>query len=144
MGCKEPVLCAEKLRRLEPTMLRYQIIAQGELEDFQEALEEGEAVLTISSHALERQVDRSIAGPQIVEAIKNGWAIERRQQGDEVTVTLLYHLRVSPRVYRPLHVIAVFHTLSSFKWTVKTVYDPRSEAWKWSEDFQGRVCFCQS
>lgn len=143
MGCKEPVLCAEKARRMEPSILRYRITAQGELEGFQEALEEGEVVLTISSHALGRQVDRSIARPQIVEAVKEGWAIERRQRGDEVTVTLLYHLRVSPRVYRPLHVITVFHTFSPLKWTVKTVYDPRSEAWKWSEDVQRRVCFCQ-
>lgn len=144
MTCREPLLCAEKVRRTESSTLRYRSMAQGELEDFQEALEEGEAVLTISSHALERQVDRSISRPQIVEAVKNGWAIERRQQGDDIKVILLYHLRVSPRVYRPIHIVAVFNTFTPIKWTVKTVYDPRSEAWKWSEDFQRRVCFCQS
>lgn len=141
MECKEPLTCAE--RSLLWERIQEQSAAQMELEMFQEVIEEGNAILAISIHASGRQLDRSFSKPQIAEAVKYGWAIERRWMGEEVTITVMYHLRVSARVYRPIHVIAVFHKTSPNKWTVKTVYDPRSEAWKWSEDFQRRICFCK-
>lgn len=110
--------------------------AEIEQRMFVEMLEEGEAKLLLSMHALRRQSERGISEKDIRNAVLNGWPIGRRKQSGEVTIVLMYFLKVGRGQYRPIHVVCVFHVASPSVWTVKTAYDPRSGSW--DNNFQKR------
>jgi hypothetical protein len=76
------------------------------------------------------------SGRNVSEAIRNGWVIEHDTA--RKTLLILYYLKLSARLYRPVHVVLAYKP----KWKVVTVYDPRTKPWKWSRHFDERVCFC--
>ena len=110
--------------------------AETEHRKFVELLEEGDGKLVISNHALRRQIERGISEMDIRNAVLNGWPIERRQDGADVTIVLMYFLKIEKGQYRPIHVVCVFNVVHPETWTVKTTYDPRSGEWR--DNFQRR------
>lgn len=112
-------------------------------ENFQVALEEGEAEVLMTHHESRREVFRAFSRVSVLNSIQNGWAIEGYSKGRGVyEFTILYHLQVAPKTYRPMHVCCSLDSKTN-RLTVITVYDPRSRTWKWSENLDKRVCFCK-
>jgi hypothetical protein len=111
--------------------------AETEHRKFVELLEEGDAKIVLSTHAIRRLFDRGISEKDIRSAILNGWPIERRQDSGYVTIVLMYFVKVGRSKYRPLHVVCVFSQTDPKVWTVKTAYDPRSG--EWSDNYQKRT-----
>lgn len=135
--------CAERSKRWEQVQQDQLHKAEDELILFRECFTNGEANLSFSKHTETRQFQRSVSKKQIIEVILDGWPIERRVSGQEVTIVLLYHLRLSSTNYRPLHVVCAFNKISPCTWEVKTTYDPRTDTKKWDSGYQKRICFCK-
>lgn len=134
--------CAEKASKHARIMNKNLEKYEKWLESFQVALEEGDAKVLMTHHESKREVYRAFSRNSVLNAIKNGWAIEGYSKGNGVyDFTILYHLQTAPKTYRPVHVCCSLDSKAN-KLYVMTVYDPRSHAWKWSKTYDARVCFC--
>jgi len=140
--CRQPEYCAELSRKRADKFKKILHIGEKELEDFQKLLKEGcgEATLRHYFHAEQRKVQRAFSTYEISEVVKEGWLIDRNVVLDGTVIVVMYHLRISNKVYRPVHVVCQMK--SSLDWRIITVYDPRSMPWKWDTNYQRRVCFC--
>lgn len=89
-----------------------------------------------SAHAEGRLLWRCLAKRDVMAAIDEGVVIEA--QGRALVVFTAIRLG---RAYRPLHVVLVPD--GPTRATVVTLYDPRSEAWRWDASLTRRVCWCR-
>ncbi|MEC2133440.1 DUF4258 domain-containing protein [Brevibacillus centrosporus] len=119
--------------------------AEQSLEEFREKFEIRQATLSILTHAQERQVYRSFSLGQIREAVMNGYPIQRSFHTAirECRIVIMFRYKTAPRTYRPMHCVVRYFQDNPKHWEVVTVYDPRSQAWKWDSTFCQRVCFCK-
>ncbi|WP_019156924.1 DUF4258 domain-containing protein [Robertmurraya massiliosenegalensis] len=134
--------CSEKAskhaRMVENSLNKYETY----FESFQDAFEEGDAEVFMTNHESKREVYRAFSRTNVLNAIQNGWAIECYFKGNGIIqFTILYHLQVAPKTYRPMHVCCSLDSKTN-KLYIITVYDPRSHDWKWSKNLDKRVCFC--
>jgi hypothetical protein len=143
MECRDPKGCGERARNWEFKQKRQILIAENELESFRQSLVDGNGVLTFKKHANKREYERAFSKMNILEAVQDGWTIERTFHAGQVKIIIMYYIRTSQRSYRPVHVVCSFQEDCPQRWTVITVYDPRTKPWKWGENFQKRVCFCK-
>ncbi len=141
--CEDPIGCTRRAERWEQLQQFHLEKAECEVQVMQNGLKEGENILSFSDHLLSRQFDRSISKNQVIQTLRNGWPIERRENDIEITLTIIYHHRLGSGGYRPLHVVCTFNKKDPKKWTVKTAYDPRSDKRKWDNGYQKRICFCK-
>lgn len=141
MSCQDPTTCAEKAQKYSEFQKQYLQKAEMELMLFREKFREGEALLSFSKHVENRQFQRSVSRQQIMQVVRDGWPIQRKVEGQDIKIILLYHLR-SVSTYRPLHVVCGFNKFTHYNWAIITAYDPRSMSYKWDRGFQKRICFC--
>lgn len=146
MSCSCPDNCARKAKNHREYQEKFLSNAQDRLERFQEALKRNVNALVKSRHGDWRQFDRSFSINQIREAVENGWAIESGFDKDtkERTIVIMYNLKIGPKTFRPMHVVCGFSDNNPDIWTVVTEYDPRSHAYKWTNGYNERICFCDA
>jgi hypothetical protein len=89
-----------------------------------------------TAHAELRVRERSISDSNILEVILHGDVIHV-WNGE---MLMFGYVKTAPKTYRPLHVVIRLDALSLI---VITAYDPRTQAWKWSQDYRRKVCFKQ-
>jgi len=92
-------------------------------------------------HANQRQVLRAVGALELDTVITCGYPIEAIfwNEGGRIV------LRGDTEAGRPLIVVCEFvcpNPAKMWVWGVVTSYDPRTESWRWSPDFEQRVCRC--
>lgn len=133
--------CKERREKWLQNQKKFIPLGEREHEAFTQAYEDGEAAFLESNHVGKRQFERAFPYRAVKEAVLNGWVIERQKTtGGHTRLVIMYYFRTSHKSYRPMHVVIEFD--NPFLWTFITVYDPRSQAWKWDEELQKRICFC--
>ncbi|WP_028987564.1 DUF4258 domain-containing protein [Thermicanus aegyptius] len=142
MGCENPEKCRLKAAKHEKIQQTQALIGQRELERFWKYMQKGSAKLNLYRHAKRREFFRAFSEYQIVDALKNGWCIERNVKDGETTLLIIYHLKISSKIFRPIHLVCKFTDIKC--WDVITVYDPRSKEYKWENNYQKRICFCKN
>jgi len=140
--CRQPKYCQKLTQARADKLKNYLPVAEKELNDFQKALKEGsgEATLRHYFHAEQRKLQRAFSTYEVTETVKEGWPIDRRVTDIGTIIVIMYFLRLSSRVYRPVHVVC--QAKSSVDWRIITVYDPRTMSWKWDDNYQRKICFC--
>lgn len=142
MGCKNPEQCRLKAVKHEKIQLTQALIGQSELELFRQHMQEGDAELNFDSHADRRGFFRAFSKYQILEALENGWCIERNIRDGKTVLLIMYYLKINHNTFRPIHVVCRFANVEN--WTILTVYDPRTKNYKWKDNYQKRICFCKN
>ncbi|KRG13389.1 hypothetical protein ACA29_08515 [Lederbergia galactosidilytica] len=137
--CNNQKECNRKKSRWEELQEKYCPLGQKELDDFISDTSSGRAKVRFDKHFHKRSLERSISVHDVKDVVWYGWVIERNKTAKSTSILILGYVG---RNYRPLHV--VFDTLNENEWVAVTVtaYDPNSHAWKWNENFDKRVCFC--
>lgn len=103
--------------------------------------EEEYFALDYSTHAKQRSFERLISEDEVESVIMNGWSIDSQKDSLYTTITVLSHVK-RKKNYIPVHVvIAIDKTKSHAK--VITAYYPKSQPWKWNEDYDQRICYCK-
>lgn len=144
MGCANPETCR---LRAETHRSRMDLVA-GE-EELALIREHPRCRIRISLHAGNRMALRAIAAGQVAEALREGYVIERVQNGSATKILVMAWVRKSEsRGYRPLHVCLAFGARALAgdvcEVVVTTVYDPSSEPWRWDDNYGRRICFCEA
>jgi hypothetical protein len=143
MKTESCTICTDKAIKHADSMEKNIEKYERYFEQFQDTLSEGDAEVLLTNHENKREVFRAFSRSKILEAIQNGWLIEAFAKGNQsYDVIIIYHLQVGHKMYRPVHVCGILDAKNN-KLIVKTVYDPRSHAWKWSDNYEKRVCFCK-
>jgi mRNA interferase MazF len=137
LGCCNPEKCQRQADAWRKRQSEAVPIGEQLLQGLLEHLEDGGS-LPMSRHAGGRGYDRAFSAGKVSEAIRNGWVIEH--DTERQTLLVLYYLKLSAGVYRPVHVVLGYR---DGKWKVVTVYDPRTMPWKWNRNFDERICFCE-
>jgi hypothetical protein len=144
MVCKDPEGCKEKSK--EYSLANACEIEIGGQEEFNKLKEvyatKGLSCLGFSKHAQQRMLERAISETELRTIIFDGDIIEYHQNEFGTTKMVVWgHIRISSKKYRPLHIILKKRANDS-KYSVVTLYDPRTEAWRWDENYTKRICFC--
>ena len=95
----------------------------------------------IRLHGQERQVFRAVGRAEVEEILLCGRPIEAAWVPQGGTILLLGETAAG----RPLHLACQFlspRNQALWVWKIATVYDPRSEAFRWSADWSQRLCRC--
>lgn len=144
MKCSNPDVCSVKSDAHQERQEKFLSKAQILLEEFQEDLMRGVSEYELMNHALHRERERCFSTRDVNEAMRYGWVIEVKnlKQTREWHLLIIHHLKLGPKMYRPVHIACYFNEKARNQWRVKTVYDPRTMSWKWSEDYEKRICFC--
>lgn len=144
MECKNPSICAEKHRRWKQNQSRLIPIGDKLFECFKKKLKDGSAILEASKHFRVRSYERSINRASIINILNEGWVIEYIVDNSSQMVRLLVmgYVKTNFQTYRPLHMVLEIE--SENRWEIITAYSPYTMPYKWSEDFQERVCFCHN
>lgn len=140
MNCKNPKMCNKKHERWKKQQGYFVPIGEGEHEVFLNYVEQKNYDITIRSHADKRQWERIVSLQDIKDIILNGWVVERNYYSDDQAVRIMLHGYT--RKYRPIHVVV--EIINENTWEIVTVYDPRSKKYKWTNEYQERICFCRS
>lgn len=138
MECRNKEVCKKKHERWKEQQQIHIPKGEKEHEEFLNYVQKVNYFLEIGDHSSKRQFERSISSRDITDIILNGWVIERSfyKSVQAVRLTILGYTRT----YRPIHVIVQIK--SPNEWSVVTVYNPESKAYKWDKSFQERICFC--
>lgn len=110
---------------------------------FQNKIENNEIVNIINTHHKnKRSFERAVSKVDMMTVISEGDIIETSKINETTYDVLImsYIKSKSTIMYRPLHVSAVFHA-DKDTIVIKTVYDPRSKAEQWTNNFTERVFF---
>lgn len=140
MSCRNPDFCKKKNERWIKNQKKYLKEGQEEHEKFLSYVNEGTADIAIRSHADKRTFERVVSNADMTDVILNGWVIERNINYDSQAVRLV--ILGYTRKYRPIHVVC--EIINEKEWEVVTVYNPESQAYKWTNNFQERICFCKN
>lgn len=135
--CKNPQECKRKAEKWKANQSKFLPTGEQEHENFLKKLKGNTATIETDAHFTKRSQERAVSTSEVLSVIENGWAVERNQSVGKASIVLLGYVGKN---YRPLHVVV--NQLSDSKWLVLTCYDPRSHAWKWTETFDERKCFC--
>lgn len=136
-SCETPKECKEKHEKWIEKADKYVPIGEKEHNQFLTLLGNGNATILLDRHFKKRGLERSVSNKDVMEVINYGWCIERNKTMGSIALVLLGYVGVNKR---PLHV--VINMIAKDKWLVITAYNPQSHAWKWSEFYNERVCFC--
>lgn len=143
--CQKPTECQVKSQRwVLANELAIGFYGQKMQEDFIEKMKAEEfGCLVFTKHVQKRMVERAVGESEILSMIINGDPIEyyKNQYGTQ-KITFWSNIKTGVASYRPLHII-MKNRRGEEQWSVVTVYDPRSEAWRWDSSFTERICFCE-
>lgn len=147
MECQNPKVCLKTHERWKTNQEKYLPIGDEEHEVFKKFVDKDDYQLKMKfhpdgeeiPHANRRMVERAFNQSDINIAVQFGWVIERNFSKDSQKHRLV--ILVYNQNKRPLHVI--FEIVKENFWEIVTLYNPESKPYKWSEDFQERVCFCK-
>lgn len=99
----------------------------------------------ITEHAQRRCVERCLADRDIYNALRDGCVIERQKTATgNVALLVFSSKKIAKGQYRLLHLLLVLNPREAG--TVAdliTVYDPKTQPWRWDATFTRRVCFCK-
>lgn len=135
--CKNPQECKRKLDKWKSNQLKFLPTGVTEHENFLKKLKGNIATVEMDAHFMKRSKERAVSLSEVLSVIDNGWVIERNQTVGKASIVLLGYVGKN---YRPLHIVV--NQLSDNKWLIITSYDPRTHAWKWTDSFDERKCFC--
>lgn len=138
MECKHLKDCKRKSERWRENQETYASKGQNELDDFLELYAEKKAAVFLDKHFEKRCVERAISIHEVSSILEFGWVIERNETCGNPTVVVL---GFTGKPYKPLHV--VYCLVSQTKWVAVTAYRPNSQPWKWSGNYDKRICFCR-
>lgn len=144
MSCQNPERCSLEAAKWKEHNERVQEIAEQRLEELRDSLQRGENFLRITFHGESRQTDRCISGATIRLLVsEEAWpfAYYKNSMGVE-KLSLVGHVKSGEKKYRPIHVILKRNPGTDL-WKVVTVYDPRTEGFRWGSNYQERKCFCK-
>ena len=143
--CQNPEACSMEATREKLYREKNLVIGEKRLSDLRDSLQREENCLTISGHGGYRQAERCISLQTIrllvseeacpFEYYRNSFGTEK--------LSLMGHIKVGERKYRPIHII-LKKSQGTDLWKVVTVYDPRTEEFRWENNFQERICTCKS
>lgn len=86
-----------------------------------------------SSHGAKRRIEHGYSRSEVRSALQHGDVIETYADTGRGSSYLLLHRTET----RPVHVVAADKTKSG-KTIIITLYDPRSQADKWTDDYRRR------
>lgn len=150
--CRDPERCAELAARVAEWQERHLPEAKELYTEFLRRYDEGTALLVFSDpHAARRQRQRSFNEEEVREVVEFGEVVDYaprvRDPGypDHRSIRLLGMAGASAR---PLHVVCFLPRTvppapAIWAWTVKTVWNPATRSWRWSDDFRRQICWCQ-
>jgi len=144
-GCQDPAKCQQMRQKfLRINAMAIEKFGQHEYETLQKTFsDEGFGCINFSDHARKRTYIRAISETQIRTVITDGEVIEYHQNEYGTRKILLWgNIHLAKGQYRPIHIV-LKKRKGETKWSIVTVYDPRSEAWRWNESFTERICFCE-
>lgn len=142
MAAKTLMAVARWARTFAERMIALLPRAQQLHEEFLKRLPRGISGWTIGLHAAERQSLRAIGDAELEVVIECGEVcqVSFEQRGGRMLIC------GETDQGRPLHVIMEFswppRGNQMWEWEVITCYDPRTEPWRWSEDFKQQTCRC--
>lgn len=136
-SCLDTAECKDKRQKWIEKAEKFVQYGEQELEIFVGKLAKGQAmVLLEDKHFKKRYIERAVSNKEVLDTIMSGWCIERSKTKGSAVLCILGYTEKN----RPLHVIVT--QITETKWCVVTAYDPRSHSWKWSENFDQKICFC--
>ncbi|MDP5276174.1 DUF4258 domain-containing protein [Chengkuizengella axinellae] len=144
MVCKNPDQCLQITKKRYDAMEKGMDLVEDKIVQFREKYKNGEGDISFARHAAVRGLERSFNNKHILEALLNGFVMEYyyEAKSKQYQCLICYFLKLSPGVYRPVHIAVQMQ--SNDHLFVKTVYDPRSNPWKWNENFTNRICVCKT
>lgn len=142
MTCLDENKCKSIYEKRNGNQEYYCKIWQRKYEKFIENVKNNKAKILLHKHFVNnRSFERCISENNIRTILENGWIIEQTKNGGGVVrVLVLAYTKSSSRIYRPLHL--VLEVIGKNEWIVITSYNPESHAWKWSNNLDERICFC--
>ena len=98
----------------------------------------------VGYHTGSRQLERAIGFGELRTALENGQVIHRHidSKTHQEHLLILAWLRVSRKSWQPVHV-SLLITQDGTDVFIKTVYDPRSYDWMWTDQYTRRICWCK-
>lgn len=142
MSCRDPEGCTAKAARHREFQDTHLPEAEKVLRRFGEMRRSSRAWWRPTGHAARRMVERAVGRRQVEDAFRFGWPIEWTREDDGWVRILVLVWDTRGAMIRPLHVLMQYDPRCFVEWTVVTVYDPRTQGWKWDAAFEHRVCFC--
>lgn len=114
--------------------------AEKAVEEMQEKIENGESIqILMTKHENKRSLERAFSNRNIMEVLENGYAIDfQGRDSHSIDILIMGYVKISNGEYRPLHVAL---NIRDNVYTVKTVYDPRSKAEQWDDNYETRLFF---
>lgn len=111
------------------------LLPEGE-ELFEQYLAAPDKEVLWSEHAEGRLFYRCLSKEKVLAALEDGVVVENQ------TGTLLIFTSIKyRREYRPVHIVLALDWPGEA--TIVTVYDPRSQVWRWDATLTRRVCWCR-
>lgn len=140
-ACSDPVGCAQRAE----SWAHYQQenLSRGEelLEELREMRSSQKGWIRNTIHEEKRKTDRCISETEIRHLIdRDAWPFEYYNGHGVEKLGLIGFLKFG-KSYRPIHIILKRNV--GERWYIVTVYDPRSENFRWADNYQLRVCFCR-
>jgi hypothetical protein len=141
MSCKSPERCKKIADERQKNFIKVRSKAENiyfNIKKRYAADEKDEKnVITLTAHAQKRCVFRAFSETiDIEKVLKNGWVIDYNP-GSPTYITIMGYARQN----RPMHIILGSDKTVRY-WKIVTVYDPRTEEWRWSENYTKKICFC--
>lgn len=150
--CQDSERCAQIAARVAEWQARHLPEAQRLYTEFLRRYDEGTALLVFSDpHAARRQVQRSFNEEEMREVVEFGEVVDYTPQVRD----LRYSSHCAIQLFgmagargRPLRVVCMLSrevplAPAVWTWTVRTVWNPATRPWRWSDDFRRQVCWCQ-
>ena len=137
MKCRNPEKCRNEVLIKQALLEKDSKKVEAILSKIRKRYASGDkTVLTMTEHAHKRCVYRAVSTVDVVKVFKEGQAIEY-SPGKSMCITLMGYTREN----RPIHIVLA-SVADKKDWKIVTVYDPRTEAWRWEENYTKKVCFC--
>jgi len=104
---------------------------------------EGFGCVSLSKHVQARMYEKAVSEFALRTVVLEGEPIEyHKNEFGTQKITLWGNVHVGKASYRPLHII-LKKGRKQEKWSIVTVYDPRSKTRQWNNSFTERICFCK-
>lgn len=152
--CQNPVDC-EKRRLIFKAQNEKMLELYGytEFDIFKQSLigENGKIrknVFKRSVHYEKQSLERVFSDAEIAAIIKEGDVIEFWQDKKEKVMLVWGNIynpaKYAKTKYRPAHIVFKKNIFDDdSRWTLATIYNPKSMPWKWDNSHTRRVCFCK-
>jgi|GEM_PF-6674335 hypothetical protein len=144
MICQNHELCARKAAMWKVQQEETLEIGERLLSELRDSLNRGESSLNITNHGETRQTERCLSLSTIRSLVsEEAWPFEyyKNTFGTE-KLSLIGWIKIGEGKYRPIHII-LKKAPNTTLWKIVTIYDPRTEEFKWGNNYQDRKCFCE-